>query len=478
MKSKRQIRLVDPLKKKNDALPLRSERQVSVHPLIHLNPPQYVLRVSYSESLTRALGLDGISIDASTSSFPISSLMELLQSESALKQLRVEFHFDLTPNIAPSVKTLLMQHSRKNKQTQQPSPVHKPSSSTMMVPSELSISRLGTIPTTVGRRASFHTEDKISHHHHQLPPQRKFSMVSSTLTTTTATVSKPSRKSRDLTILKVSPSSSSSQMEPHESSIPLVDSSHPPSERSIHEVRLLLDQLSTSNSTSTMGDEMVGASHKTQIMPLEWCCSVCGQEKEPSPLKFRGCTCREVPSCGMCQGKCFMNDVEYGRDPVCFQCRHKLCYEDVKILLDHHMISQQHYHLYFSRILEEVREEERRRPPKQFCTCCGAELDVKSADYLHRVECEKCKEVISLLPEVPWKEERNGVDTTPSSYLEDTLGRCPHCSRLIERPMGCEHVLCKCGFEFCYICLNDYYEIRKYGRDHHKPSCMYYQKEE
>ncbi|KAL3453499.1 hypothetical protein BJX65DRAFT_125315 [Aspergillus insuetus] len=30
--------------------------------------------------------------------------------------------------------------------------------------------------------------------------------------------------------------------------------------------------------------------------------------------------------------------------------------------------------------------------------------------------------------------------------------QCPQCSHLIELSTGCNHITCRCGFEFCYVC--------------------------
>lgn len=30
--------------------------------------------------------------------------------------------------------------------------------------------------------------------------------------------------------------------------------------------------------------------------------------------------------------------------------------------------------------------------------------------------------------------------------------KCKSCMRLVEKSKGCNHMTCKCGFEFCYIC--------------------------
>uniref|UniRef100_A0A0A9ELG3 IBR domain-containing protein n=1 Tax=Arundo donax TaxID=35708 RepID=A0A0A9ELG3_ARUDO len=30
--------------------------------------------------------------------------------------------------------------------------------------------------------------------------------------------------------------------------------------------------------------------------------------------------------------------------------------------------------------------------------------------------------------------------------------RCPRCKYLVDKQEGCVHITCRCGFEFCYGC--------------------------
>ena len=33
---------------------------------------------------------------------------------------------------------------------------------------------------------------------------------------------------------------------------------------------------------------------------------------------------------------------------------------------------------------------------------------------------------------------------------------CPQCKTMVNRTRGCNHIKCKCGKDFCYLCGGDY----------------------
>jgi hypothetical protein len=36
--------------------------------------------------------------------------------------------------------------------------------------------------------------------------------------------------------------------------------------------------------------------------------------------------------------------------------------------------------------------------------------------------------------------------------LGNKLKQCPSCKFWVEKSEGCDHMTCRCSFEFCYIC--------------------------
>mmetsp|Transcript_68761 Transcript_68761/g.149651 ORF Transcript_68761/g.149651 Transcript_68761/m.149651 type:complete len:282 (+) Transcript_68761:72-917(+) len=54
--------------------------------------------------------------------------------------------------------------------------------------------------------------------------------------------------------------------------------------------------------------------------------------------------------------------------------------------------------------------------------------------------------------------------------------RCPGCNEACEKEdeWACDHITCRCGHEFCWICFADRRVIFHHGNHFHRPSCKYY----
>jgi ariadne-1 len=47
-------------------------------------------------------------------------------------------------------------------------------------------------------------------------------------------------------------------------------------------------------------------------------------------------------------------------------------------------------------------------------------------------------------------------DSMTGEWLKVHTRDCPKCHKLIEKNGGCNHIACKCGHHFCYVCLGDF----------------------
>ncbi|KAF0465694.1 Serine/arginine repetitive matrix protein 2 [Gigaspora margarita] len=58
------------------------------------------------------------------------------------------------------------------------------------------------------------------------------------------------------------------------------------------------------------------------------------------------------------------------------------------------------------------------------------------------------------------------AESASESYVGQ-LKQCPNCSSRIKKNEGCDHMTCRCGHQFCWICMNEWDKP-------HKSSCSFY----
>jgi hypothetical protein len=55
-------------------------------------------------------------------------------------------------------------------------------------------------------------------------------------------------------------------------------------------------------------------------------------------------------------------------------------------------------------------------------------------------------------------QELKEIHATDETELYTSEGKnCPNCGNYMEKNMGCNHMSCVCGFQFCWLCLQDFY---------------------
>lgn len=103
--------------------------------------------------------------------------------------------------------------------------------------------------------------------------------------------------------------------------------------------------------------------------------------------------------------------------------------------------------------------------PDKFTICstpdCQHIFSIPENNSIARVTCPLCKRATCLNCKVSFHvnltcEEYNTTNPDELAVFNDFIGkrwmRCSKCLFWIERNEGCNHMTCKCGFQFCYVC--------------------------
>lgn len=97
----------------------------------------------------------------------------------------------------------------------------------------------------------------------------------------------------------------------------------------------------------------------------------------------------------------------------------------------------------------------------------------------HIVACVECV--------APWheglscEEYKKADHTTVGCKIEEisgttTVRQCPSCKQGMYKSGGCDHIVCRCGFQFCYLCSTQFcpeLEIPGVLFIRHTPVCLY-----
>ncbi|XP_028772028.1 probable E3 ubiquitin-protein ligase RNF217 isoform X1 [Neltuma alba] len=109
--------------------------------------------------------------------------------------------------------------------------------------------------------------------------------------------------------------------------------------------------------------------------------------------------------------------------------------------------------------------------PKYYCPFkdCSAMLLIENEEdhqAIRESECPVCHRLFCAKCDVPWHpgvdcEEFQGMDENEKERQdlivrelakEKKWKRCPNCKFIVEKTEGCMHITCRCHYEFCYQC--------------------------
>ena len=151
------------------------------------------------------------------------------------------------------------------------------------------------------------------------------------------------------------------------------------------------------------------------------------------------------------------------------RCKAELCPADLRDVLDADLRGE----LATALTLAALRKN------SEFAECCFCHTQalVDSA----QMNCPNCRRSSCTHHSVAWHtgltcaeyDTRQNGDVASRDLIEAETRRCPSCTAPIQKSYGCDHMTCRCGFEFCFVCLADYRAIINGSNLQHNRGCKY-----
>jgi len=210
-------------------------------------------------------------------------------------------------------------------------------------------------------------------------------------------------------------------------------------------------------------------------------CSVCLEKKPSSEFK-------KLEKCDHCMtycNDCWKKHISYEINSKnqsklkCPICKRELVEDEVK-----RYCSNKDFARYCDLLLDYFLQQQ-----EFFRWCsrpgCGSGQEVEGGNSNSFFTCSKCKFKTCYFHKVSWhsgqtcseyddwihQDESNETE----NYLAANTKGCPKCSRFVVKgDDGCDHLKCACNYEFCWLCLADFDDIRKYGNQRHRNTCQHY----
>ncbi|KAK0117367.1 hypothetical protein ONS96_013197 [Cadophora gregata f. sp. sojae] len=104
------------------------------------------------------------------------------------------------------------------------------------------------------------------------------------------------------------------------------------------------------------------------------------------------------------------------------------------------------------------------------------------------MNCNLCGFKTCALHKLPWHEgfsceefdcdesqiERLEADEATAKLLSKNSKVCPACNQGVTKTDGCDHLQCRCGQEWCFVCLASWENIMRIGETAHARHCTYH----
>ncbi|KAK7280181.1 hypothetical protein RJT34_25243 [Clitoria ternatea] len=193
-------------------------------------------------------------------------------------------------------------------------------------------------------------------------------------------------------------------------------------------------------------------------------CEICAEPKQSHEM-FRNRRCeRDHSFCSECIAKQVATKIQEGVSVVScpgFNCNGVLELDACMGMLPKEVVDRWHDALCEAHFLT---------VSKFYCPFrdCSAMMlvDEEGGDDIRESECPICHRLFCARCNVPWhpgilceefqkldEDERGREDLLVRELVnQKKWSRCPQCKFYVEKVQGCLHITCRCRFEFCYAC--------------------------
>ncbi|KAL7201912.1 hypothetical protein ACSBR1_033579 [Camellia fascicularis] len=191
-------------------------------------------------------------------------------------------------------------------------------------------------------------------------------------------------------------------------------------------------------------------------------CSICLEDTDVSQMfSVNDCLHRY---CSSCLKKHVEVKLLQGMLP---KCPHDGCKTELKIESCKNFLTSELYHLMSQRIKEySIPATQKIYCPYPKCSALMSKAEaLVNTNNAGASMCEICRGLFCMSCKAPWHSNISCNDykiLNPYPCAEDaklnSLARrnlwrqCVKCNHMVELAEGCNHIYCRCGYEFCYIC--------------------------
>ncbi|KAK3081970.1 hypothetical protein LTS18_009839 [Coniosporium uncinatum] len=186
-------------------------------------------------------------------------------------------------------------------------------------------------------------------------------------------------------------------------------------------------------------------------------CCVCCEEYLEDDFELH---CWEHPMCNTCIRQVFelaLHDTS-AFPASCCGARHRISIRLFQDILDPDLVKA-----YRQKIQEhDVPETVRVYCSNGTCSVFLPRAQFEEKSYSTTARCSSCDFITCVGCKSVWEGYDHECDfensgTRPPAYSPDCrIKKCPYCRQFIEHAGACNHMTCKCGREWCFVCLEDW----------------------